>query len=221
MYLLEDCLHKIIVKFHLITHQVPSLRIPKRLEKLLRWISLLLALTADDALPARSPWVFNIFRYKVMGPKDISVYFVTIGAWEGPIARVPAGTRVRTCHNEGMNLMNDYRDAAFLWGYPRPATNFRRCRASEIHLSSRVLTCRSSRALKTCTRIRNCSYFSTASCATDRTGSLRGYIIYRATQSWFLAVWFSGMLFAIGGIIALAGRTRVISYDDYFHSRLR
>jgi len=48
MYLLEDCLHKITVKFYLITHQISH------------YVYL-----HDDAIDDRLPRVFNIFRYKV------------------------------------------------------------------------------------------------------------------------------------------------------------
>lgn len=75
---------------------------------------------AISSLPSRTR-VFNIFRYKVMGRKDIFVshqrgFRNDRGVRRADLRSVP---RNRTCHNEGMNLMNDYRDAAFLLDYPR------------------------------------------------------------------------------------------------------
>lgn len=87
MYLLEDCLHKIIVKFHLITHQIPHyVYVSTRLENFAVEISLLvlLAITTDDAIGGRPPCVFNIFLIQSDGPKRYLCIlldaFVTIGA---------------------------------------------------------------------------------------------------------------------------------------------
>jgi len=182
MYLLEDCSHKVIVKFHLITHQIPHY-VSTRLRNFTVDI-VIISNNIDDAISSWSSWVFNIFRSQSDGSKRYLCIlldaFVMIGAWEGPITdrRTSARryTRDRTCHNEGMNLMNDYRDAAFLW-IIFPATKCR-CRAYKIYLSSCTLIfrpCQYFRSL-TCTR----TYFSAASYTLSRT--VFEDMIYQTTQ---------------------------------------
>jgi len=112
--------------------------------------------------------------------------------------------------------MNDYRDAAFLW-IIFPATKCR-CRAYKIYLSSCTLIFRSTMSIFSFINLHANLFFRGVSYTLSRTVFEDIWFI-KLRNTWFLAVWFSGMLFAIEGIITLAGRTRVMrvtSYDDIF-----